>query len=46
MDAMPEQEVPGFFLVLPKGHRRVRQIAAFCRRVEGERWQELEQVDA
>ncbi|MBP7003543.1 LysR substrate-binding domain-containing protein [Amaricoccus sp.] len=43
MDEMPEEQVPGFFLILPKGHRRVKQIAAFCRWVEGENWAELGQ---
>ena len=40
MDPMPEEEVPGFFLVLPKGHRRVKPIQAFCRWVEAENWRE------
>jgi LysR family glycine cleavage system transcriptional activator len=38
MQAMPEAQVPGFYLVLPKAHRRVKTIAAFCRWIEGEDW--------
>ncbi len=40
---MPEEQVPGFFLVLPKAHRRVKQILSFCQWVQGENWMELEQ---
>lgn len=39
MDAMPPDRVPGFYLVLPKSHRRIKQIATFCRWVEGQDWQ-------
>lgn len=38
MRRMPEAQVPGFYLVLPKAHRRVRTIAAFCRWIEAEDW--------
>lgn len=38
MLAMPQGQVPGFYLVLPKAHRRVKTIAAFCAWVEGEDW--------
>lgn len=37
---MPEDEIPGFYLVLPRAHRRVDTIAAFCRWIEAENWQE------
>jgi LysR family glycine cleavage system transcriptional activator len=40
MQAMPDDQVPGFFLVLPKAHRRVKAIASFCRWVEAEDWQQ------
>ena len=30
--------VPGFYLVLPKSHRRFKPVAAFCAWVEGEDW--------
>ena len=38
MQAMPGDQIPGFYLVLPKAHRRIKTIAAFCRWVEGEDW--------
>jgi LysR family glycine cleavage system transcriptional activator len=38
MRSMAEQEIPGFYLVLPKAHRRMRPIAAFCSWVEKENW--------
>lgn len=39
MRAMPPEQVPGFYLVLPRAHRRMKPIEAFCRWVEGEDWQ-------
>ncbi len=45
MDEMPEEQVPGFFLVLPKAHRRVKQIQSFCQWVESVDWLELERAD-
>lgn len=38
MQGMPQQQIPGFYLVLPKSHRRMRQIAAFCDWVISEDW--------
>lgn len=38
MRKMPESQVPGFYLVLPRAHRRVKTIAAFCRWIEAEDW--------
>jgi LysR family glycine cleavage system transcriptional activator len=38
MAGMPAEQVPGFYLVVPKSHRRVKQIAAFCDWVEAEDW--------
>ena len=38
MQGMPQDQVPGFYLVLPKAHRRVASIAAFCAWVEAEDW--------
>ncbi|MES2435930.1 MAG: LysR substrate-binding domain-containing protein [Pseudomonadota bacterium] len=38
MAAMPESQIPGFYLVLPKAHRRVKSIAAFCDWVARENW--------
>jgi LysR family glycine cleavage system transcriptional activator len=40
MQEMPEAEVPGFYLILPKAHRRVATIAAFCSWIEAEPWSE------
>lgn len=39
MQTMPAEQVPGFYLLLPGAHRRVKAIAAFCRLVEAEDWQ-------
>jgi LysR family transcriptional regulator, glycine cleavage system transcriptional activator len=36
--AMDEADVPGFYLVVPKAHRRVRAVAAFCDWLTGEDW--------
>ncbi len=38
MSDMPPEQVPGFYLVVPKSHRRVKQIATFCDWVEAEDW--------
>lgn len=38
MQTMPVTEVPGFYLVLPKAHRRVKPVAAFCEWIEQEAW--------
>ncbi|WP_128516229.1 LysR substrate-binding domain-containing protein [Tabrizicola thermarum] len=38
MQSMPESEVPGFYLILPRAHRRVRTIAAFCDWLVGQDW--------
>lgn len=38
MQEMPEHQVPGFYLVLPKAHRRIKTTAAFCRWVEAQDW--------
>ena len=32
-------EVPGFYLILPRAHRRVPLIATFCDWVTGENWE-------
>lgn len=36
---MPAEDVPGFYLVLPRAHRRVRVIAGFCDWLLSETWQ-------
>lgn len=38
MHGMPESEVPGFYLILPKSHRRVKTIAAFCTWLVAQDW--------
>ncbi|MGR3569036.1 MAG: LysR substrate-binding domain-containing protein, partial [Pseudooceanicola nanhaiensis] len=38
---MAEADVPGFYLVLPRAHRRVKTIAAFCDWITSENWAEL-----
>jgi LysR family transcriptional regulator, glycine cleavage system transcriptional activator len=38
MHAMPEADIPGFYLVLPRAHRRVKEINSFCRWIQGENW--------
>lgn len=38
MRGMPADQKPGFYLVLPKAHKRVKPIASFCKWVEQEDW--------
>jgi LysR family transcriptional regulator, glycine cleavage system transcriptional activator len=38
MGTMPREQIPGFYLVLPKSHKRVKPIATFCKWVESEDW--------
>jgi LysR family glycine cleavage system transcriptional activator len=38
MQGMSDGNVPGFYLILPKAHRRMRTIAAFCKWIEAEDW--------
>ncbi|MCY4141194.1 MAG: LysR substrate-binding domain-containing protein [Rhodobacteraceae bacterium] len=37
---MPPETVPGFYLVLPRAHRRVSGIGSFCDWMTGQDWQE------
>lgn len=39
---MADRDVPGFYLVLPRAHRRVGVVAAFCDWVAAENWSEAE----
>lgn len=41
LKAMPPDQIPGFYLVLPKAHRRAKPIAAFCKWIESEDWQKV-----
>ena len=45
MHRMPEAQVPGFYLVVPKAHRRVKTIATFCRWIEAEDWLATDEKD-
>lgn len=38
LNDLPPDQVPGFYLVLPRAHRRVKAIAAFCDWVESVDW--------
>jgi LysR family glycine cleavage system transcriptional activator len=40
--AMPESQVPGFYLVLPRAHRRAAPVAAFCEWILAEDWNQDE----
>ena len=40
LNDMPDEEIPGFYLVLPKAHRRVSSIVKFCDWVSKVNWQE------
>ena len=42
---MPVAQVPGFFLVAPRAHRRVKSIAAFCDWITSEDWPSLYAAD-
>ncbi len=35
---MPIEQVPGFYLVLPRAHRRVQTVAAFCDWITSQDW--------
>jgi DNA-binding transcriptional LysR family regulator len=38
LSTMKEEDIPGFYLVVPRGYRRVKTIAAFCDWIKGEDW--------
>lgn len=38
MQTMPKDQVPGFYLVYPKGHLRVKSISAFCQWLQSQNW--------
>lgn len=42
---MPDRDIPGFYLLLPRAHRRVRAIAAFCDWIVTEDWPALAEDD-
>ncbi|KIC21290.1 LysR substrate-binding domain-containing protein [Leisingera sp. ANG-Vp] len=39
--AMPPEQIPGFYLVLPRAHRRVSGVGNFCDWVTGQDWKEI-----
>ncbi len=38
MNGKPQEQIPGFYLVLRYARRRAKIVAAFCKWVEGEQW--------
>ena len=38
LDTMDRKDAPGFYLVLPKAHKRVKIISAFCDWITAEQW--------
>ncbi|WP_421089762.1 LysR substrate-binding domain-containing protein [Pseudochrobactrum sp. MP213Fo] len=38
LSSMKQEEVPGFYLVMPRGYRRIKTIAAFCDWIRAEDW--------
>jgi LysR family glycine cleavage system transcriptional activator len=38
LSGMPPSQVPGFYLIVPRGHRRMKTIALFCDWVLAEDW--------
>jgi len=42
MQDMPQEQVPGFYLVMPRAHRRVKAIASFVNWVTSENWTEAD----
>lgn len=42
---MPERDIPGFYLILPRAHRRVQTIQNFCDWITAEDWGQPENTD-
>ena len=40
LEDMPASEVPGFYMIIPRAHRRVKSIAVFCEWAVSEDWSE------
>ncbi len=38
LESLPKQDVPGFFLIVPRAHKRVKSISAFCDWITSEDW--------
>lgn len=43
LSGLPIEQVPGFYLVLPRAHRRVQTVAAFCDWITSQDWSEESQ---
>lgn len=41
LQSMPANQIPGFYLILPKAHRRAKPVAAFCDWIEAEDWTKM-----
>ena len=42
---MGESDIPGFYLILPRAHRRVQTIQNFCDWITAEDWGQPEDTD-
>jgi LysR family glycine cleavage system transcriptional activator len=38
LEAMDKKDIPGFYLVVPRAHKRVKIISAFCDWIAAEQW--------
>lgn len=38
LQTMDEKDIPGFYLVVPKAHKRIKIISAFCDWIAAEQW--------
>ncbi|QCO55880.1 LysR family transcriptional regulator [Pseudorhodobacter turbinis] len=45
LNDMPEGDVAGFYLVLPKAHKRIKAVAAFCDWITAENWVALNKAN-
>ena len=43
---MPPGKVPGFYLVLPRAHRRISGVSSFCDWVTGQDWEGIRTAKA
>jgi LysR family glycine cleavage system transcriptional activator len=40
LEAMPASEVPGFYMIIPRAHRRVKSVSVFCEWAAAQDWAE------
>lgn len=40
LEDMPASEVPGFYMIIPRAHRRVKSVSVFCEWAVSEDWSE------